>query len=56
MRQQSFATDDFEKYRKKTRKEVFLEEMAPFHVFSIHRSTSSSSTSSGTAPLVSTTL
>jgi IS5 family transposase len=27
MRQQSFATDDFEKYRKKTRKEVFLEEM-----------------------------
>ena len=27
MRQQSFATDDFEKYRKKTRKEIFLEEM-----------------------------
>ena len=27
MRQQSFATDDFEKYRKKTRKEVFLDEM-----------------------------
>ena len=27
MRQQSFAADDFEKYRKKTRKEVFLEEM-----------------------------
>jgi len=27
MRQQSFATDDFEKYRKKTRKELFLEEM-----------------------------
>lgn len=27
MRQQSFASDDFEKYRKKTRKEVFLEEM-----------------------------
>ena len=27
MRQQSFATDDFEKYRKKIRKEVFLEEM-----------------------------
>ncbi len=27
MRQQSLATDDFEKYRKKTRKEVFLEEM-----------------------------
>jgi len=27
MRQQSFAADDFEKYRKKTRKEIFLEEM-----------------------------
>ena len=27
MRQQSFASDDFEKYRKKTRKELFLEEM-----------------------------
>ena len=27
MRQQTFASDDFEKYRKKTRKEVFLEEM-----------------------------
>jgi len=27
MRQQSFTADDFEKYRKKTRKEVFLEEM-----------------------------
>jgi len=27
MRQQSFASDDFEKYRKKTRKEIFLEEM-----------------------------
>lgn len=27
MHQQSFATDDFEKYRRKTRKEVFLEEM-----------------------------
>jgi IS5 family transposase len=27
MRQQSFASEDFEKYRKKTRKEVFLEEM-----------------------------
>jgi len=27
MRQPSFASDDFEKYRKKTRKEVFLEEM-----------------------------
>ena len=27
MRQQSFAAEDFEKYRKKTRKEVFLEEM-----------------------------
>ncbi len=27
MRQQSFASDDFEKFRKKTRKEVFLEEM-----------------------------
>ena len=27
MRQQSFAADDFEKYRKKTRKEVILEEM-----------------------------
>ncbi len=27
MRQRSFASDDFEKYRKKTRKEVFLEEM-----------------------------
>ena len=27
MRQQSFVTDDFEKYRKKTRKEIFLEEM-----------------------------
>jgi len=27
MRQQSFATDDFEKYRKKTRKEIFLDEM-----------------------------
>ena len=27
MRQQSFASSDFEKYRKKTRKEVFLEEM-----------------------------
>ena len=27
MRQQSFATDYFEKYRKKTRKEIFLEEM-----------------------------
>jgi len=27
MRQQSFAASDFEKYRKKTRKEIFLEEM-----------------------------
>jgi len=27
MRQRSFAADDFEKYRKKTRKEIFLEEM-----------------------------
>ena len=27
MRQQSFAANDFEKYRKKTRKEIFLEEM-----------------------------
>jgi len=27
MRQQSFAAEDFEKYRKKTRKEMFLEEM-----------------------------
>ena len=27
MRQQSFAANDFEKYRKKNRKEVFLEEM-----------------------------
>jgi IS5 family transposase len=27
MRQQSFTAEDFEKYRKKTRKEVFLEEM-----------------------------
>ena len=27
MRQQSFVANDFEKYRKKTRKEVFLEEM-----------------------------
>jgi len=27
MRQQSFTADDFEKHRKKTRKEVFLEEM-----------------------------
>jgi len=27
MCQQNFAADDFEKYRKKTRKEVFLEEM-----------------------------
>jgi IS5 family transposase len=27
IRQQSFAADDFEKYRKKTSKEVFLEEM-----------------------------
>jgi len=27
MRQQSFAADDFEKYRKKTRKEIFLEEV-----------------------------
>ena len=27
MRQQSFAADDFEKFRKKTRKEIFLEEM-----------------------------
>lgn len=27
MRQQSFATDDFEKYRKPTRKEIFLKEM-----------------------------
>lgn len=27
MRQQSFAAEDFEKYRKKTRKEIFLEEM-----------------------------
>jgi len=27
MRQQTFASDDFEKYRKKTRKEIFLEEM-----------------------------
>lgn len=27
MRQQSFTADDFEKYRKKTRKEIFLEEM-----------------------------
>jgi IS5 family transposase len=27
MRQQSFSTEDFEKYRKKTRKEIFLEEM-----------------------------
>ena len=27
MRQSSFASDDFEKYRKKTRKEIFLEEM-----------------------------
>jgi len=27
MRQQSFAADDFEKYREKTRKEIFLEEM-----------------------------
>ena len=28
MHQPSFASDDFEKYRKKTRKEVFLEEMS----------------------------
>jgi IS5 family transposase len=27
MRQQSFATEEFEKFRKKTRKEIFLEEM-----------------------------
>ncbi len=27
MRQQSFASEDFEKYRKKTRKEIFLEEL-----------------------------
>ena len=27
MRQKSFTAEDFEKYRKKTRKEVFLEEM-----------------------------
>ena len=27
MRQQSFTAEDFKKYRKKTRKEVFLEEM-----------------------------
>lgn len=27
MRQQSFATEDFEKYRKPTRKEIFLQEM-----------------------------
>jgi len=27
MRQQSFAVDGFEKYREKTRKEIFLEEM-----------------------------
>ena len=27
MRQQSFAADDFEKFRKKTRKEIFLDEM-----------------------------
>ncbi|MFT5741260.1 MAG: hypothetical protein ACI822_002597, partial [Gammaproteobacteria bacterium] len=27
MRQQSFTAEDFEKYRKKTRKEVFLEGM-----------------------------
>ena len=27
MRQQSFSAEDFEKYRKKTRKEIFLEEM-----------------------------
>ena len=27
MRQQSFIAEDFEKYRKKIRKEVFLEEM-----------------------------
>ncbi len=27
MRQQSFASEAFEKYRKKTRKQVFLEEM-----------------------------
>lgn len=26
MRQQSFTAEDFEKYRKKTRKDVFLEE------------------------------
>ena len=27
MRQQSFAAEGFEKYRKRTRKEIFLEEM-----------------------------
>jgi len=27
MRQQSFTAEDFKKYKKKTRKEVFLEEM-----------------------------
>lgn len=31
MRQQSFASDDFEKYRKKTRKEVFLDRDGPDH-------------------------
>jgi len=33
MKQNSFALDGFEKYRKKTRKEIFLEEMD--HIISV---------------------